>query len=81
MNNAHEERHVDSDDTLREVLDRVIYLGGLTASWAMTFLNENANGIQALCSIFVTAIVVWKFVHDKSSDNKGNKIYDEGPGE
>lgn len=41
----------------------VIYAVGIPTA-AMGWLNENSNGITAICTVIATSILVWRFWRD-----------------
>lgn len=56
------------DEAKNTIGEKVFYLGSLATTAGLTFFNNNAEGIQAVCTVLVTITVLLKFYKDRKSD-------------
>ena len=59
-----------SEEVKQDLMSRVIIYGAGVPTAAMGWLNTNSSGIQAICTIIVTVLVIYRTYGDYRRNSK-----------
>lgn len=58
-------QRVIPDEAKQRIADKLIYCAVIAFNGGMAFLSDNSSGIEALCTVVATALLVTKFWRDR----------------